>query len=100
MATNNKKQWSAVYEEDDPAFQNIMGGPHYNIENAADGEVVATVWLDDNLSKCRRDALLLAAAPNLLRACRAALDWADAQDEDLLPNWVQKMAKAVRKTDK
>jgi hypothetical protein len=92
----DKKKWRAVYERDDPNFSNIMGGPHYNIV-AEDEEVVATVWIDDAAAKCEKDALLLAAAPNLLSAAEKVLEWADGQDEDYVPRWVNKLAKAVKK---
>ncbi|NDC55278.1 MAG: hypothetical protein EBZ69_00325 [Alphaproteobacteria bacterium] len=92
------RNWAAVYEEDDPSFSNIMGGPHYNVVDITeDEEVVATIWIDDDIKKCNRDALLIAAAPNLLLACADALAWAASQDETLAPRWIRRMAKAVRK---
>ena len=66
----------------------------------ADCEVVATVWIDDDAEKCERDAILLSAAPDLLRACNEALDWAEAQDESRAPQWIRRMAKAVRKAER
>lgn len=92
----DKKKWRAVYERDDPSFSNIMGGPHYNI-TTADDEVIATVWIDDRAVECEKDALLLAAAPDLLRAGQKIMDWADGQDDDYLPAWVKKLSKAVKK---
>jgi hypothetical protein len=92
----NKKKWRAVYERDDPNFSNIMGGPHYNI-TTADEEVVATVWIDDEAVKCEKDALLLAAAPNLLLAAKKVLEWVEGQDEDYVPQWAKRLAKAVKK---
>lgn len=92
----DKKKWRAVYERDDPSFSNIMGGPHYNVVDAEE-TVIATVWIDDRAVECERDALLIAAAPNLLRAGKKILEWAHGQDEDYLPPWVNKLAKAVTK---
>jgi len=92
----NKKKWRAVYERDDSSFSNIMGGPHYNVVTD-DEEVIATVWIDDEAVKCEKDALLISAAPNLLQVGRQIMEWADGQDEDYLPPWVSKLAKAVKK---
>lgn len=91
----DKKKWRAVYERDDPSFSNINGGPHYNIED--DDEVIATVWIDDRAVECEKDALLIAAAPNLLAAAKKVLEWVDGQDEDYVPKWANKLAKAVKK---
>jgi hypothetical protein len=94
-----KRNIAAIYEVDDQNFMNIMGGPHYNIVDVKDDEVIATVWIDDDVHKCEKDALLLAAAEDLLKAAEAALDWVHAQDEDQLPPWTVRLAKAVKKAN-
>ena len=91
------KSWAVIYELDDPSFQNIMGGPHYNVVDLDEcDDVVATVWIYDDANKCQRDALLMAAAPNLLRACVEAVKWGEAQDDTVAPRWIRRMAKAVQ----
>jgi hypothetical protein len=94
-----KRNIAAIYEVDDQNFMNIMGGPHYNIVDVNEDEVIATVWIDDDVHKCEKDALLLSAAEDLLKASEAALDWVHAQDEDQLPPWAVRLAKAVKKAN-
>lgn len=38
---------------------------------------------------------LIAASPELLEACAAALDWAASQDDELAPEWVEQLVAAV-----
>lgn len=99
------RKLDAYYEEDDPNFSNIMGGPHWNLVDRTSGEVCATVWVDDDPAEegrgnAENDALLLSAAPDLFRAAQRAMEWADGQDESYLPDWVSRLAKAVKKAQK
>jgi hypothetical protein len=96
MAVKQRKI-AAIYEVDDQNFMNIMGGPHYNIVDVSDYEVIATVWIDDDADKCKKDALLLAAAEDLLRAADAALKWAHDQDDAYAPAWIRSLSKAAQK---
>jgi|688.fasta_scaffold1283655_1 hypothetical protein len=94
-----KRKLAAIYEIDDQNFMNIMGGPHYNIVDIDDDEVLATVWIDDDPTKCEQDALLLAASEDLLHAAEAALKWAQDQDDERSPAWIKKLATAVQKAN-
>ena len=66
------------------------------------GAIVATAvdGTRDNGTRIRcaeqeANLLLIASAPELLESCMQALDWADAQDEELQPDWVKQMSDAV-----
>jgi len=105
MNKATSRRLTAVYEEDDPSFSNIMGGPHWNIVDRRNEEVCATVWVDSDPAEegrgtAEEDALLLSAAPDLFRAAHLALEWAASQDEEYLPAWVQRLARAVKKAQK
>lgn len=54
-----------------------------SIREGADGYLIATVWKDDSPALMEADAHLICAAPDLLAACRAALDELPANSEAL-----------------
>lgn len=64
MSKHTPKPWEVVGPFDD-------GG--YVITEGQDGYTIASVRSDDNASVVRPDAYLIAAAPDLLEACKALL---------------------------
>lgn len=58
------------------------------VESGVSESTIAEVWPGDNDIDIR-DGRLIAAAPDLLDACQAALGLAEANEYDTLPTYVQ-----------